>query len=367
MAKQTTLKASKSKPQTMEDLLASTGYEIRGLKKGQTVEGVITGIASKAVLVDIGAKTEGVVVDREFEATRSFIKTLKVGDKISAQVYNPENDTGQILLSFKRTAFSLAWESLQEAQKKHKPVSVLVKGTSRAGLLAEISGLTGIIPTSQVASIWQGKLNELVGKQVEVEPIEVDREQERLVFSERAVSEKDQIDKAKAAIKKIRVGANYKGKVVNIIPFGVFVEVKVGKVEVEGLVHISEISWEKVDDINQTFKLGDEVKVKVIGADKQTTRLSLSMKQLQIDPWQEKTAKYKVDAHLKGKVVKLTGFGAFIEIEPGIEGLIHITKIPADRKINVGDNIDCFVETVEPERRRLSLGLALTAKPVGYK
>ena len=354
-------------PQTMEELLASTGYQIRGLKIGETVEGKVTNISSKSVFISIGAKTDGVVVGRAFELARDFIKTLKVGDKVSAQVLVLEDDSGQTILSLFKTASSSAWKNLLAAEKKDEEIEVLVTEATRGGLLIEAYGLNGFLPTSQIGRLWQGKTRDLLGKKIKVKIKEFNEKDRRLIVSEKAVSEKERIAEVEKAVKKVKIGDEYSGTVVGLTPFGAFIKVKVGEAEVEGLVHISEISWEKIEDPNVALKAGQEVRVKVIGVDKETARLAFSLKQLTPDPWQEQVSKYPIEAHLKGKVVKLTNFGAFIEIEPGFEGLLHISKIPPEEKIEVGKTVDCFVEAVDAEKRRLNLGLVLKKKPVGYK
>lgn len=358
---------SKKEPQTMEELLATTGYQVQGLKRSQTVSGRVTNISLKAVYIDIGAKTEGVVIERGFEAARDFIKTLKVGDQVSAQVVSPESESGQILLSLKKTASSQAWQNLQEAKEKNDEVEVKVLETTRAGLIVEIQGLTGFIPGSQLATSWQGQENQLLDRKIKVRIIEIDEANNKLIFSEKAVSEKEKIAQIGKAIQKVKVGGEYLGTVTGITPFGVFVQITARGTLLEGLVHISEVAWEKVEDLADFLKVGQEAKVKVIGVDKEAGRLALSLKQLLSDPWQERIKKYPVETKISGKVTKLTSFGAFLEIEPGLEGLLHISKIPPEQKINVGDQINCFVESIESEKRRLSLGLVLSKKPVGYK
>ncbi|MDO8551647.1 MAG: S1 RNA-binding domain-containing protein [bacterium] len=351
----------------MEELLSSTGYQFKGLKRGQTVVGKITQILSKAVLVDIGAKTEGIVGEREFEAARDFIKTLKVGDEISCQVYNPESDSGQILLSLKRTAFSSGWQQLLRAREIGDEVEVMVTQITRNGLIVEIYGLNGFIPNSQVGEIYQNRLGELIDRKIKVKVVEVDEAEGRLIFSEKAVSEKEKMEAVREALKKVVGDEEYEGVVSGVTPFGVFVQIQVEDIPVEGLAHISELSWEKVEDPNTILKVGEKVNVKVISKDEKTGRLALSLKQLTADPWLEQIAKHPLESQVTGKVSKLTAFGAFIEIEPNLTGLLHISKIPPEQKINVGDTVTCFVEAVEPDKRRLSLGLALKAKPVGYK
>ncbi|MDP3955510.1 MAG: S1 RNA-binding domain-containing protein [bacterium] len=357
----------KNNPQTMEELLVSTGYQFKGFKRGQTVEGVVASIAAKTVLIDVGGKTEGIIAEREFETARDFIKNLKVGDKLSLQVINPESEAGQVLLSLRKTAFSTAWKQLAQILENGDEVEVLVSSVGRNGLMIQAYGLNGFIPNSQIGSHYLGKLNELVGKKIKVKPVEVDEMSEKLLFSERAVSEKEKIAEIEAALELVKIDEEYDGKISGVTPFGVFVQINLGKTPVEGLVHISEIAWEKIDDPNILLKVGDEVKVKVIGVDKEAGRLALSLKQLTTDPWVEQAKKYTPDTHIKGKVLKLTAFGAFVELEPNLTGLIHISKIPAEKKIDVGDTVSCFVEAVETDKRRISLGLVLTEKPVGYK
>lgn len=357
----------KTEPQTMEELLSSTNYQFHGLKRGDTVEGVITEITKRSVLVNIGSKTEGIVGEREFEAARGYIKNLKVGDKLSLQVINPESESGQILLSLKRAAFASGWKHFQELKKNGEEVEVLVTQVGRSGLVVECYDLVGFIPNSQIGSGYQKRVNELVDKKIKVKVVEVDEANQRLIFSEKAVSEKEKIAEIQAAIQKIKINDEYSGTVSGVTPFGVFVQVEVNETPVEGLVHISEIAWEKVEDLGELLKVGDAVKVKVIGTDEEAARLALSLKQLTSDPWLELIAKYPPETSVKGKVTKLTSYGAFVEIEPNLTGLLHISKIPAEQKIDVGDVVSCVVEAVEADKRRLSLGLVLTSKPVGYK
>lgn len=358
---------SSREPKSMEELLALSGYQIKGLKRGQQLEGIITRISSKAVFVDIGVKSEGLVAGREFEAAREYIKNLKTGDKVLVSVALPEDQSGQILLSLRKAAFSSAWKNFFEAKEKGNEVQVMVKEESSAGLLVEAAGLSGFIPTSQIGKTHQGKTKDLVGKKLKVKVIEIDQLQNRLVFSEKAVSEKEKIAKVKDIVKKVTIGQTFNGKVTAIAPFGIFVQIKVDDEEVEGLVHISEISWDRVDDPAQTFQVGEMVETIVIGKDIGGERLSLSIKQVTADPWQARAEKFPEESTISGKVIRLAAYGAFIELEEGFEGLLHISKIPPSMKIDVGDKIDCFVEKIEPEKRRISLGLVLKEKPVGYK
>jgi small subunit ribosomal protein S1 len=301
------------------------------------------------------------------KAARDFIKELEVGDKVEIVITQPENDKGQTLLSLKKAAADYLWNYFEEKLKTGEAVKVVGKEVNRGGLVVEARGLQGFIPASQFGSQWEDKIDKLVGRQVEVKPIEVDRKKNRLIFSEREISEAALLKAQEKALKKVKKGDVFAGEITGVMPFGFFVQIEVNKVEVEGLVHISEISWQRVEEPQEFYQVGDKVKVKVLAIDKATGKLNLSIKQLKPDPWQEIDKKYPVDTKVKGKVVRLAPFGAFVDLEEGIEGLIHISKIPAEKALKEGDKVDCYVESIDKEGRRMSLGLVLKEKPVGYK
>jgi len=360
------VKTSTKEPVTMVELLALEKDKVRGLKKGEIVDGVVTEITSKMIFIDIGAKTEGVVLGKEFEREKDFIKSLKPGDKVKAYVGSPENDKGQILLSLRQAASGFAWGRFEDLMKNAEKVEVKGREVNKGGLIVDAPfSLQGFIPGSQIGSSWQGKLDSLIGRKLKVLVIEVNREQNRLVFSEKAVSDADKIEKVAKAIKKLKVGDTFEAEVILVVPFGIFVKVKVGEEEVEGLVHISEVSWQKIEDLSRLYKAKDKVKVKVINVE--DGRVQFSIKQLLPDPWEELEKNYPVDTRLSGKISRLTSFGALVEIEPGIEGLVHISKIPPELSINEGDKIDVYIESINRKGRRISLGLVLSQKPVGYK
>jgi ribosomal protein S1 len=216
-------------------------------------------------------------------------------------------------------------------------------------------------------------MEQLLNHAFKVKVIEVSKEKNRLIFSERHVSEAEAIARKSVALKHVKAGDEYEGVVSGIMPFGVFVGVEVPLEEtgdagkIEGLVHISEIAWEKVNDPNDYFKLGDRVKVKVLGVDENVGKLNLSVKQLSADPWTLVETKYPLGAKVNGKVTRIAPFGVFVTLEPGVDGLIHISKVPASEEPKVGQGIDVFVESVNAEQRRMSLAMVLTEVPVGYK
>ncbi len=364
-------------PSTMEELLNKTGYKLWGVKRGELVEGQITDISKRMALIDIGAKTEGLVVDKEYEAAKEFIQELAVGDTITVYVLSPENDRGQILLSLKKAATDRTWDKFHEALKTSEIVTVRGLDVNRGGVIVRADSLQGFVPSSQFGKQWLGKMDELVERTFQVRVIEVDREKNRLIFSEKQVSEADEIKQRSEALKKIKVNEEYAGVVSGIMPFGVFVSVDVpfskdeksAKVvgKVEGLVHISEISWEKVDDPNKHFRVGEKLNVRILGIDQKSGKLNLSVKRLSDDPWSKLEKKYPPGKKVKGSVSRVAPFGAFVTLEPGVEGLLHISKIPAGEEPEVDSKIEVYVEQVDLDNRRMSLGMVLTEVPVAYK
>lgn len=371
-------------PANMEELLAETGYQIKAPRPGQVISGMVTDVTKKVVLIDIGAKTEGMVVDREFEAARDFIDQLAVGDEVTAYVLTPENERGQILLSLKRALIDKRWEQFSQYMETGEVVEVRGLEVNKGGMIVNAGGIRGFVPSSQFGKEYLGRMEELLDKSFTVKVIEVDKEKNRLIFSERHVSEADAIAKKIEALKYVHEGDTFDGVVSGIMPFGVFAGVEVpitakekgskGKKDadalvgkLEGLVHISEISWEKVNDPNDYFKLGDRIKVKVLGVDEAAGKLNLSVKQLSGDPWSTVETKYPIGAKVKGTVTRTAPFGVFVTLEPGIDGLIHISKIPGGAEPIVGKGVDIFVETIDVPHRRMSLGMVLTEVPVAYK
>ncbi len=353
-------------PTTMEELLAIEGEKVHGLKKGQIVDGFITEITTKSIYIDVGAKTEGVVLGKEFEKQKDFVKNLKPGDKVKAYVGSTENEHGQILLSLRQAASDFAWGKYEELLKSGEKINVKGREVNRGGLIVDATfSLQGFIPGSQIGSSWQGKMDQLINRILSTKVIEVNREQNRLVFSEKQVSDAERIAKVAKAIGKLTLGEIFEAEVTQVAPFGIFVRIIAGAEEIEGLVHISEVSWQKIEDLAGLFKPKQKVQVKVISLD--GGRVQFSIKQLTPDPWDELEKKYPVESQLSGKIVKLTSFGALVQIEPGIEGLIHISKIPPELSINEGDKIEVYVESIEKKNRRISLGLVLSQKPIGYK
>jgi ribosomal protein S1 len=359
-------KISKSKtPTTMEELLAKRAPVIPSFSRGQKITATLVELTNKYAIFDVGGKGEGVLSDIYFQEARDYVRSLRVGEKVTATVIDPETSEGNVLLSLRHAASDSLWDNLDKARAEDRTISVTVRNVTNSGILVDIGSVQGFIPMSQLGRKVLTDLSNLTGKNLSVKVLDIDRERRKVVLSEKYVSEADQLDRLKKAIKKIKEGEIYSGKVTTATEFGLFVSVDVGKVPVEGLVHLSELSWEKVNTPTDIAKEGDKVNVKVIAI--KDGKLALSIRQAVEDPWEHIDKKYKVDDKVRGKVVRISDFGAFVAVEPGIEGLIHITKIPPAQRLTVGSEVDCYIEDMDRENKKISLGLILTSKPVAYK
>ncbi len=374
--KKTVKKKTKiSEPKSMAELLAQAGpNSLRVFKKGDKVEGTITLINRKIILVDIGAKTEGVIPEKEVKLSYDFIKNLNVGDRIQAYVVREENEKGQLLLSIRRAIIEHKWQKMRQYFETGESFEVVGQELVKGGLLVKAMDLQGFIPASQFSARWAGHYYKLVDKKIKVKVIEVKQEINRLVLSEKLVTEAPLESEKKEILEKLDIKKVYSGVITGIVPFGAFVKVKAkeGKTKEEdlyldGLIHISEIAWEKVDKIEDYIKVGQEIKVKIISVDKNSGKLQISIKRLTGDPWQDLEKEFPVNTIVKGKVKKIEAFGAFINIKPGVDALLHISKIPADVQLKENQEVQCYIESIDPVHRRLSVGLALAKTTVPYK
>lgn len=360
---------STSKGITMAELLASAKNKVQQFTKGQRVEAKLLSKSPTALIFDIGGKSEGIVKEKGYSDAKEFIDGLKEGDMVMVTVLVPETRDGITILALKDAMKDVSWGELEKAKKDGIEVPVLGKGVGAAGFVVDVMGIEGFIPTSQMGREFSKGSSEMVGKYFKAKVMEVDKANNKVVLSEKEVSEAGDIALAKEASKIIKEGEVYEGVVTTVASFGAFVkiEVPVGKKKagIEGLVHVSELSYTKVNLPSDVVKVGDKVKVRVLAA--RDGKLALSIKRAQKDPWEEVEKKYKADDKVTGKVVRISDFGAFVELEPGVEGLIHVTKIPPTYKLEVGKEVKCEIEEVNVKDKRIALGLVLTSIPVGYK
>lgn len=342
-------------------------YGAKKIQKGEIVEGTVIEITPKSMSVDIGAKGEGLVVEGTFAEAKEYIKGLKLGDRVRAKVLIPETPEGYVILSLRESVQGHVWDKLESALDEEKEINSQVKNASGSGILVDVMGVNGFIPTSQLGKKVSKDPQKLIGTLLKVRIIEVDRRARRVVLSEKYVSEKKEMEAAVAAMTAIKVGETYKGIVTTVTDFGCFVEIQIpnSDAKLEGLVHVSELSWDKVAKPSEYYSQGDKVEVVVLA--KEGKKLSLSIKQTENDPWGNIEEKYAKDTKHTGQVTRVSDFGVFVHLEHGVEGLIHITKVPPGQKLEEGKDVNVYVEDVDSKAKKISLGLVLTAKPVGYK
>jgi len=350
---------------TMEDLLKQEGVAVIGLKKGQEIKGKITAIKNKGIFIDIGGKTDAVVMGKEFEFVKDYVADLKVNDEIEVQVRSPENDKGQILVSIRGAASGYGWNYFKEKERNGGDLTVFAKELNRGGTVVVAPfGFFGFIPGSQIGSKYDGDPDKMMGKKVKVKVLEVDQAKNRLVFSERLVSEPGKVGEETDAMENLKIDDVFDAEVMRVEPFGIFVRINFmageTKLTLEGLVHISEISWEKVDDVGSLYKAKDKIKVKLIN--KSEGRLQFSIKRLSDDPWSKIEAKYPKEKEVEGVVVRLASFGALVRLEAGVEGLIHISKLAGSPGLKEKDKVEVYIESIDVAKRKISLGLVMSDK-----
>lgn len=344
---------------TMDELLA--GSDVKELAAGDVVEGVISSVKKHEMWIDLGARGVGVVMRREI----GHGQPLDLGSSITVSVIDPEMDEGYALLSMKRAAKDRGWDELQRVFDAQEIVEINPYDANRGGLLVELEGIRGFLPVSQLAAghyprvsgadkdeILQ-KLNALTNQTLRVRILDVSRKDNKLIFSEKEAVKDDM----QARFSELKVGDEVEGIVTGVIDFGAFVNVD----GIEGLIHISEISWERVDNPRNYVKVGDTVKAKIIAIDKD--RLSLSLKQMSDDPWLSEVKAFKKGDTVEGKITRITPFGAFVQISSSVEALVHVSEMGDDDTIDpekifqLNETKQFKVLDIDTENRKIALSL----------
>lgn len=342
----------------MAKLLEKSNYKIPTLRYGDIIEGKVVYKGRGELLIDIGAKSEGIISGRELEDDFNSFKAVKVGDPILCSVIQAENDQGFVVLSLRRASRQRKWLEFKSAQSEGQTFKVQATGFNRGGLVVRVNNDRGFIPLSHLdpnhfqAGKGPEDLSDFVGKTLEVQLIEVDREKNRLVLSERKFIFEKGAKKRQEKLKKLKVGQKVKGLVSSTTPFGVFLDLGDG---LEGIIHLNELSWERVANPADLFRIGDEVEAKILSLEKETERLSLSIKTLTPDPWEGVEKSFKVGKKVKGEVTNIAPFGAFVRLKPGVEGLIHLSE--ATGPLKVGEKIEAIVVAVDREARKIGLSV----------
>jgi ribosomal protein S1 len=353
-----------NKPQTMADLLKSASSKFVNVSKGQVLDGVITKLTSGEILVDIGAKTEALVLEKDKNILRSLLSSLKVGDKVTVSVLNPESDFGNPVVSLRRFNDNNVWEKLEVLKKDKQQLEVLVQEATRGGfLVSSKEGISGFLPNSQ-ASFFENPQS-LVGTNIKVLVIELSRPLKKVIFSQKATVGPEEFEKATKSLKR---GDKIEVKISNVAPFGIFTSIDLSAdALVEGFIHISEIAWEKLSSVPESFKPGEKIEAMILGFDKEAKRVNLSIKNLTKDPFEEKLKAYKPDQKVEGSVSKILSSGVLVTLSEGIEGFIKKEKIPPTIVFKEGASVNATVVEVDEKRHRVILVPVLTEKPINYR
>ncbi|HEX2884202.1 MAG TPA: 30S ribosomal protein S1 [Candidatus Limnocylindria bacterium] len=368
-----------SEPMTMAELLDQPDHEVKSLKHGDVVEGTVVRIDPDEILVDFGGKSEGVVSNRELMSRRAPREgedsrpEIKVGDEVLVYVLQPESPEGHAVLSLRRAGLERKWRAMQERFDAGEIVEARVIDHNKGGLIVDL-GVRGFVPISQIVDFPRRprdeqprdaaqeiaeKLQPFVGRTLRLKILEVNRKANRLILSEKVALYEERREKRDELFSSLETGQRVTGVVRSIAPFGVFVDLG----GIDGLVHKSELSWNKVNNPETAYQIGDEVEAEVIDINHERGRISLSIRRLQPDPWQESVAKYKIGDVIDGTVTKLVNFGAFVRVEEGLEGLIHISELSHQRVAHPGDVVQEGQQTklriisLDSERHRLGLSL----------
>jgi small subunit ribosomal protein S1 len=330
------------------------------INEGQVVHGTVVRVDKDEVLVDIGYKSEGVIPTAELSIRRSVnpADEVAIGEEIDALVLTKEDAEGRLILSKKRARFELAWKRIEGAAESGEPVDGRVIEVVKGGLILDL-GVRGFLPASLVDIRRVQDLDEFLGQELRCKVIELNRSRNNVVLSRRAVLEEERKDQRQRILDKLNPGDVVEGQISNIVDFGAFVDLD----GMDGLIHISELSWSHVNHPSEVLEIGQTVNVKVLDIDRERQRISLGLKQTQADPWQQVLEAYKEGDTVDGKVTKVVTFGAFVEILPGVEGLVHISELAQHHVenprevVSQGQDVKVLILEVDAERRRLSLSM----------
>jgi len=357
----------------MKDLLDKNS-SLKPARTGDIAEGKIVGLGQSSVYIDLGPLGTGIIFGREFYNCRNELKKHQMGDKISAKIIDIEDEDGYIELSLAEAGKDIGWESLRDRKEKGEIIIVKIVGANKGGLLAEAEGLQGFLPVSQLSPEHYPRvegadkekilerLQQLVGQNLEVKIFDVTPKEEKLIFSEKATD----TEKLKEILEDYKVGDVVEGEITGVVDFGAFMKFKPRTtkkeetLEMEGLIHISELDWQLIEDPSEVVEVGQKVEAKIIEITGDG-RVSLSLKALKKDPWLEIESKFKKDDIVSGKVTKINPFGAFVEVSPKIQGLVHIsefgTKTKMEEQLEMGKKYKFQIIQIEPQEHRMTLKL----------
>src|SRR5213596_3286007 len=343
----------------LETMMEMYNGTMASIEEGEIVKSRVLDIRDNMVVLDIGFKSEGTIPLEEFKD----LPDLKPGDEVEVLLEHLEDQEGAVVLSKKKADFMRVWERIREAHEKDEAVSGTLVKKIKGGVVVDLMGVDAFLPGSQIALRRVPNIDELLGQKFEFKIIKLNKRRRNIVVSRRVILENERAGKREKLMKELEKDQVRKGIVKNITDFGAFIDLG----GVDGLLHITDMSWGRIQHPSEMVQIGNEVEVKVLDIDWQRERISLGLKQLQSYPWKDVAEKYPVGTRVQGKVVSITNYGAFIELEPGIEGLVHISEMSWTRNVrhpsklvSIGETIEAVVLKVDPNEEKISLGMKQT-------
>ena len=346
---------------SMDEAMGNIESSMKMIKTGEIVKGKVIRVTEDEAIVNIGYMADGILPKNEIsdDTEQNPMDVLKENDEIYVYITNMNDGEGNVVLSKKLADREKAWDELQEYFKNNTAFDVVVKEAVKGGVTAYINGIRAFIPASQVATFFVKDLNDFVGKTLSVKLIELDRDKQKIVLSSRAVEQEGLEAKKEELWNSIKAGEKRNGVVSRLAKFGAFIDLG----GLDGLVHISQLSWKRVNDPSEVVSVGDKVEVYVLDVDRKNNKISLALKDASGNPWSNVTKNYNVRDILEGTVTKFLSFGAFVEIEPGVEGLVHISEISEDRiakpedVLSIGQKVTVKILDINEKENRMSLSI----------
>lgn len=355
-SKASSLLSQQKASSAMGQLLAKHQTSFVTFKKGDSVKGKLTKVTPNELLVDLGAKTEATIMEKDKNILRTILGMFKVGDTVEVNVLNPESDTGQPVVSLRRYLGNIAWKKLEELQKSKSQIEVTITEVGKAGYVVATSfGISGFLPQSHTSVPDMG-----INQKINASVLEINRIDNKVIFSQKTKMTDEDFDRA---MKEYKVGETIEVAVSNVTAFGLFVSMG----EVEGFIHISEVSWERQEDLSGQFTPGQKIDAIITRFDKESKRINLSIRKLTADPFEKLVEKFAVDMKVSGSVLSIDDTGVSVALQEGVDGFIKKEKIPPMTTYSIGQDISLTVSEFDKKRHRIILTPVLKEKPIGYR
>mgnify|MGYP001104918574 FL=1 len=351
---------------SMNEIISDIEFSMKKVRSGEVIKGKVISVTDSEAIINLGYMSDGILPRSEISEDSEINPkdVLKENDEIYVYVSNMNDGDGNILLSKKEADKIKVWDELEDSLKNNNTFEVIVKEVVKGGVVTYVKGIRAFIPASQLSVSYVKDLNEFIGKTLNIKVIELDRSKERIVLSRREVESAELEVKKKSLWSEIKPGEKRTGVVSRLTKFGAFVDLG----GVDGLIHLSELSWKRIKNPSEVVSIGDKVEVYVLDVDKENNRISLALKDVSEDPWNNIQDKYKVGSVVDGTVSKFLNFGAFVEIEPGLEGLVHLSEISEERilkpsdVLNIGNKVRVKILDIDSKAKRMSLSIKDSAE-----